>query len=190
MKSVCSFAVLGFLMLSALSARVIAGNIEVQLPGADGGEAFQVQNVDGIVLMHAQSDGKVGIGTITPEATLDILGDAHFSSGVTVGDVSKHIDIFTHGADSDISSTTKLHLNYNNNQSVSVGEGGNSDLLVSGNIGIGTATPGTKLHVSGGDAAITTAGQSGLILTSPNGDCWRLTVSDSGTLSTAVVPCP
>jgi hypothetical protein len=59
---------------------------------------------------------------------------------------------------------------------------------VTGNVGIGTAAPGAKLHVAGGSVFI--AQPNSLILTSPNGNCWFLTVSDTGTLSSFNVPCP
>ena len=59
-----------------------------------------------------------------------------------------------------------------------------------GNVGIGTTAPSAKLHVSAGDAAITTQG-NGLILRATNGpNCYRLTVDNTGTLAQALVPCP
>ena len=59
-----------------------------------------------------------------------------------------------------------------------------------GNVGVGTATPGAKLQVGGGDVAITTQ-SNGLILRATDGaNCYRLTVNHGGTLSTASVPFP
>ena len=57
---------------------------------------------------------------------------------------------------------------------------------VSGNIGIGTTNPTSKLHVIG-DARVGINTSQGIILTSPNGTKYRLIVSDAGTVSTVLV---
>jgi hypothetical protein len=58
-----------------------------------------------------------------------------------------------------------------------------------GNIGVGTSTPTAKLQVTDGDIYVSTVGK-GIILKSPNGSCFRVTVSDAGALGTAGVTCP
>jgi hypothetical protein len=57
-----------------------------------------------------------------------------------------------------------------------------------GNVGIGTATPNTRLQIGGGSVYI--AHPNSLIITSPNGACWFITVNDVGALSTNPVTCP
>lgn len=57
------------------------------------------------------------------------------------------------------------------------------------NVGVGTSAPAAKLQVDGGDLYIGTAAQ-GVILKSPAGTCYRITVSNAGVLSTALVTCP
>ena len=68
---------------------------------------------------------------------------------------------------------------------------GNSALHVrdNGNIGMGTTSPRTKVEIADGDVYINNA-SNGIILTSPNGDCYRVTVNASGQLESNMVPCP
>ncbi len=62
-------------------------------------------------------------------------------------------------------------------------------ILSNGNIGINNLNPQSKLQVSSGDVYIDQIG-SGVIMKSPNGQCWRLTVDDSGNPSFASISCP
>jgi len=57
------------------------------------------------------------------------------------------------------------------------------------NVGIGTTAPKTKLHLAGGKVYVEANGQ-GVILKSPGGACFELTVTDAGALTTAAVACP
>lgn len=65
---------------------------------------------------------------------------------------------------------------------------GGDNYINTGNLGVGTATPGAKLDVTGdirasSDVEVTDA-TKGIILKSPNGTRWRVTVGDGGVLST------
>jgi hypothetical protein len=57
------------------------------------------------------------------------------------------------------------------------------------NVGIGTTAPRTKLHLTGGKIYVEADGQ-GVILKSPGGLCFELTVTDAGALVTAAAVCP
>ena len=57
------------------------------------------------------------------------------------------------------------------------------------NVGVGTTAPKTKLHIRNGKIYIEANGQ-GMILKSPSGSCFELTVSDGGALTIAATACP
>lgn len=56
------------------------------------------------------------------------------------------------------------------------------------NVGIGVSAPNAKLQIAGGSVYIQQP--NSLIITSPNGACWFITVNDAGGLSTIPVGCP
>lgn len=59
---------------------------------------------------------------------------------------------------------------------------------VSGNTGIGTINPSTRLEVFGGDIRVGINTSEGLILTASNGTKYRLIVSTAGVVTTVLVP--
>lgn len=58
-----------------------------------------------------------------------------------------------------------------------------------GLVGIGTTNPKTKLQVTDGDVYVDNASK-GIILKSPNGGCWRVTIDDSGNFVRTAISCP
>lgn len=64
---------------------------------------------------------------------------------------------------------------------------------VSGNVAIGSAytnpMPKSRLHVHDGDVYIDQIGK-GVIMKSPNGNCWKLTIDNNGNLVTTSITCP
>ena len=87
-------------------------------------------------------------------------------------------------ASSNISNATAIGANAQVTQSHSLVLGGGS-----ANVGIGNTAPKTKFHVTGGKIYVDAPGE-GVILRSPGGNCFELTVTNTGTLTTLAVMCP
>jgi parallel beta-helix repeat protein len=131
--------------------------------------------------------GHVGFGTSSTGAGLDVQTQPVplYASNVTYG--TRLQQTLLSSGNNGVS--TALYINPTFSDGFAVGVKHNGLIVGAGNVGIGTTAPGAKLQVTGGDVYVTTIG-TGLILKSPNGSCFRLTVSDSGALSTAAVTCP
>lgn len=71
----------------------------------------------------------------------------------------------------------------------------NSLILGSGaKVGVGLTAPHSLMHVQDGDVEVddnvNPAGTHGIVLKSPNGNCWRVTVSNFGALVVTAIACP
>jgi len=109
-----------------------------------------VEHGTGGTRMTFQSGGNVGIGTSTPAYKLDITGTGRYTQPVVVGTPTGN----THAA-------TKSYVD-----SATVGQTGWTDggssvytTTLTDKVGIGTSTPATSLHVSGGNILIDNEGE-------------------------------
>jgi hypothetical protein len=96
------------------------------------------------------SESSVGIGTPTPSATLQVVGNAHVSSNLQVDQV----DLFVNPDSGNLGigvtgSTTNLHVDGNVyiSSNLEVGRGNLFFESSTGKVGVGTTTPGANLHV-------------------------------------------
>ncbi len=58
-----------------------------------------------------------------------------------------------------------------------------------GCIGVNTQDPRSKLQITDGDVYIDNM-NSGVIMTAPDGSCWRMTMANGGTIVTDSIACP
>ena len=107
---------------------------------------FRTNNTDKLTIT---SDGKLGVGTSSPNVPLEVNGNARFgnsSTGIAFGILSTDVYKIS-GADTGFTGWNSLHF-------VAAGNDGLFIEKDTNNVGIGTVSPTEKIHVVG-DALIT-----------------------------------
>ncbi len=148
--------------------------------------------------------GRVGIGTSNPQRSLDVSTDGQITFGDNVGATTgSETGLFWQGgAEYGIYRTAgdwtgpdyrQLKMAFATGIVIDGGQSyGKSGTVIQpngGNVAIGTDTPKAKLHVAGGDVYVSDNG-NGVIMKSPDGNCWKLTVSNAGVPGFSAVGCP
>jgi hypothetical protein len=135
-------------LLAALSANAFGGDAKVTLDSSNGSSAFTVRDSASNELARVSSDGKVGIGTATPTAQLDVLTSNTFgisSTGSTTGSTGLYHIANTNaptawnlgvegGAWASGAALGSLYIDKD-------GVGPKMTITPDGNVGIGTITP-------------------------------------------------
>jgi hypothetical protein len=144
---------------------------------------------------YANPSWWVGIGTTTPNSPLHVAVDA--GSG---GNLQGHILV---GPASTL--TEGLSIGYDSTDHYAWMQSGNygsdpyHNIILqpqSGNVGVNTTTPGSRLTVYNGDIEIKIASdwyyqsQGGIILHAPDGHCARVMVANNNSLSATTITCP
>lgn len=147
------------------------------------------------------STGKVGVGTEDPKSSLEIysgsrLGSqiritgetptlrfsdtAYAGNGVVIGVAADSNDLIPRSGQGDLVFSNEA---YGEGGGFIFGTGVPAKTCVKitddCRVGIGTDAPVSKLDVMSGDVNVRDIG-SGVIMRSPDGNCWRLTVSNAG----------
>lgn len=135
---------------------------------------FKTSNVE---RMRITNNGSVGIGTTNPSELLHVQGNNATIQTVESGGATVKMR----------SGSVGRFGTYSNNNLLFVSNSQDRMTITSGgNVGIGTASPASKLEVDGGDIEVDDSA-SGLILRSPNGTRYRIQVDNSGNLTTTAV---
>ena len=118
-----------------------------------------------------------------------------------------HAGLFVDGVDGDFSgmdyasliqfNDSSLELSNRSNSQIDFGVGGDyfssshikMSILHTGCVGIGTKEPKAKLQIAEGDIYISDI-ENGIIMKSPDGNCWRGTLDNSGQLNFTLIDCP
>jgi len=106
--------------------------------GPFGGKLAIADATANIVRLALDSDGRMGVGTVSPATQLEVNGDAQFGSGA---------------AKSTFTTTGSLILDTNANLQV-----GTTFYVGAGRVGIGNSAPSTVLHVTGNPVLLDRAG--------------------------------
>jgi len=143
------------------------------------------------------SSGNIGIGTNNPTEKLELNGNLLLSlnsyinllgGDFTAPPVNCNYGLFPHiNVGLGISS---IHggISFWTGEGVTVAPY-ESMRIWQGKVGIGTSDPKSKLSVKGGDVNILDIG-SGIIMKSPNGQCWKVTIDNTGNFVKTSITCP
>ena len=125
-------------------------------------------------ILYVSSSGNIGIGTTTPIATLHIAGTAYVSNLLTL---ANNINLQSNGL------YNIGYLRATSDFILQTGDTAERLRIVNstGNVGIGTTTPTSKLHVSG-STTIQGSGSSLLTVQGSTGQLFNITDSLSGSL--------
>ena len=167
----------------------VIGDIILNAGNSTGAIRFSTGATD-TEKMTITNSGNVGIGTNSPVAKLQLdggIGSAvnqrHAQFGIS-GGVTGSPQLFLYS-----SSNTSGASYVIEGVSSGVGSGPLAINPNGTNVGIGTLIPKSLLHVSSGDVYLDDS-TKGVIMKSPNGSCYRVTVSNTGTLVSTAITCP
>jgi hypothetical protein len=154
-------------------------------------------------------EGAMGVGASNPKEDLEVIGNIRAS---TVGSNSDYVLIggndgaiilqrdndgayidFTKDKADPTGLAFRMQSINGGLRFITVTNGNNLaervSILNGGNFGIGTINPKSKFQVTDGDVYIESVNK-GVIMKSPNGQCWRMTVSNTGQPIFNSITCP
>ena len=133
---------------------------------AYGGTTDRLRFIDGgnSEALTILNGGKVGIGTASPNSKLQVKSSGSNIDEITLVHSGNTVKIAALGQES---SHGSLYLRHNNGVAkVRLSAGGNNSYILDSNVGIGTTSPGARLHVSEAGTANTQTIVAGLSSTS------------------------
>jgi len=131
-----------------------SGNSQLVAPGG-----VQIFNTNGSERMRITSGGNVGIGMTTPGAALQVNGNTRLSNGTTFptgNSLIRSIQAMSGSANQFVSSSIDFYTaTFTDNGQIAFSTGTTERMRIdgSGNVGIGTNSPASLLHVKRGSNA-------------------------------------
>ena len=120
--------------------------LSIQAASGQTADLQQWQNSSGDALVVVDSSGLVGIGTTTPSTLLDIAGLANATGYLVNGTLLEDTD--THLTEDEVRANATNHVNSSGWNTTG------ADTTTPSNVGIGTTSPGTLLHINGGNVEL------------------------------------
>lgn len=199
-----SFFILGYSQIDTISQNIYQLNGRIGIGKVNYGSYFnpclmlyhgwlQVSdsgyNDAGLVVSHLSKSG-YGFARTLQMVHEGVNGDPYTEFRIRSTSDSSTITSWSIGADN--SDSDKLVIsnvtNVTTGASPSVGEK-LVTIKTTGELGIGTTDPKAKLEIANGDVYISDI-EKGIIMKSPNGQCWRGTLDNSGVLNFTSINCP
>ena len=163
---------LSFSVEDAGLCKIAAGGVGAELALIFSSEKFRLKSDSG-------GQGVIGIGTSTPVYPVHI--ERNDGKGIKIDDGVDNLVI-----ESNTIGSFRASVSGSNDFTILTAATARITVKGTGNVGIGDNNPASKLTVKGGDIEVEDNGD-GLILSSPNGTRYRITVDNSGNLSTSAV---
>ena len=171
--------------------------------GGNFGSDFFISLSDGVdgsnqERLRITEDGKVGIGTTSPSTKLNVISadetvarfERNSGSGFAAIDIKDSVGTTGNSAIRFSDTTaTPGEINYehaDDSLRISTSSSEKMRITSSGNVGIGTTSPTAKLTVASGDIEVT-LNTKGIILKSPDGTRYRITVANGGSLTSTAI---
>lgn len=126
-----------------------------------------------VTMQHSAPNGQPNAGTRAVE--LDSIGGGGINIRSSNGGLGVQTDLAIRGQGIYV-------VNQTTSDTIAVFKQSNNSL------GIGEPAPTSKLTVAGGDIAITDIGSSGILMFSPDGTRYRVTVANGGTIAVTAAP--
>ena len=130
------------ILILILCTNLLAQEIDVTLSGNTSSEGFSIKKLSGTTLFRFRGDGRFGIGTTNPGATLHVAAN-DFLVGPDPGD---DLSLEISGVDVKLGD---IWGNQFGNYLFIDAEGVGNFQFIGGNVGIGTTSPSAKLDVVG-----------------------------------------
>jgi hypothetical protein len=143
----------------------------------------------GLVVSHLHKSG-YGYARTVHQVYEGVNGDPFTEFRIRDNSDEMSVTSWSIGADNSDEDKLKFNLYLDQLTGSSPSYGDNfMTITTAGNIGIGTSSPEAKLEIADGDIYIKDINK-GIIMTSPDGQCWRGTLNNAGVLTFAAVACP